>query len=231
MRKLIFLLLLFIVPVGNLTAVKPVESEVGADVDVSVCRQTYDKMGLDGVVDYAVFERAYEGYYKIKSRKKEIITLIDFSKPSTAERLYVLDMERGELLCRSHVSHGRNSGANYATSFSNEKGSHKSSLGFYLTGNTYQGKNGYSMLLHGLERGINDKALERAIVVHGAAYANPSVISGSGRLGRSFGCPALPQAVTEPIIDLIKGGTVLFIYANDPHYLTQSQYISNHDMV
>ena len=94
-------------------------------------------------------------------------------------------------------------GENYATSFSNEVGSYKSSLGFYLTGNTYQGKNGYSLLLDGLEKGINDRARERAIVVHGAAYANPSVCK-SGRLGRSFGCPALPQALTKPIINTIK---------------------------
>ena len=99
----------------------------------------------------------------------------------------------------------------------------KSSLGFYLTGNTYQGRNGYSLLLDGLEKGINDRARERAIVVHGAAYANPSVCK-SGRLGRSFGCPALPQALTKPIINTIKGGSVLFIYANNKEYMAKKLY-------
>ena len=116
-----------------------------------------------------------------------------------------LTWNRKKMLYSSVVSHGKNSGENYATSFSNEVGSYKSSLGFYLTGNTYQGRNGYSLLLDGLEKGINDRARERAIVVHGAAYANPSVCK-SGRLGRSFGCPALPQALTKPIINTIKGG-------------------------
>lgn len=118
-------------------------------------------------------------------------------------------------------AHGKNSGENYATSFSNAVGSYKSSLGFYLTGSTYRGKNGYSLLLDGLEKGINDCARERAIVVHGAAYANPSVCRG-GRLGRSFGCPALPQALTKPIINTIKGGSVLFIYANNKEYMAKS---------
>ena len=117
---------------------------------------------------------------------------------------------------------GKNSGGNYATSFSNVSGSYKSSLGFYVTENTYQGKNGYSLILNGLEKGINDKAKERAIVVHGAAYANPSVAASGGRLGRSFGCPALPQSLTKPIINTIKNGTLLFIYANDKGYLASS---------
>ena len=107
-----------------------------------------------------------------------------------------------------------------------EVGSYKSSLGFYLTGNTYQGRNGYSLLLDGLEKGINDRARERAIVVHGAAYANPSVCK-SGRLGRSFGCPALPQALTKPIINTIKGGSVLFIYANNKEYMAKSSILPN----
>ena len=128
------------------------------------------------------------------------------------------------MLYSSVVSHGKNSGENYATSFSNEVGSYKSSLGFYLTGNTYQGKNGYSLLLDGLEKGINDRARERAIVVHGAAYANPSVCK-SGRLGRSFGCPAVPQKLSRPIIDAIKGGSVMYIYAGTPDYLAHSSVL------
>lgn len=99
-------------------------------------------------------------------------------------------------------------------------------MGFFLTENTYQGKNGYSLVLNGLEKGINDRAKERAIVIHGAAYSNPSVIASSGRLGRSFGCPALPQSVSKPIINTIKGGSLLFIYANNKNYLSYSPILS-----
>lgn len=193
----------------------------------SESRSLYEDMKLEGVVAYTAFERAYQGYCEIDDRKQEIITLIDFTKPSTDERLYILDLKNRRMVLRSHVAHGQNSGENYATSFSNVSGSHKSSLGFYLTGDTYQGRNGYSLLLHGLEKGINDKARERAIVIHSAAYANPSVAS-RGRLGRSFGCPALPQAISKTVIDIIKGGTVLYIYANDPAYLSQSAYAAQH---
>lgn len=186
--------------------------------------QLFNEMQLQDVVNFAAFSQAFTGYNKIADKRKPIMTLIDFSKPSTAKRLFVFDMDKKELLYSSVVSHGRNSGGNYATSFSNEYGSYKSSLGFFLTGTTYQGKNGYSMILYGLEKGINDKAKERAIVMHGASYANPSTIS-SGRLGRSLGCPALPNTLTKPIINTIKDGSVLFIYADDPRYLAQSSII------
>ncbi|RGP12632.1 hypothetical protein DXB27_20385 [Parabacteroides gordonii] len=192
----------------------------------SSCRQLYVEMELDGVVNYAAFEQAVAGYNKITQKDKEILTLVDFSKPSTEERFYVFDMRHKKLLFSSLVSHGKNSGGNYATSFSNENGSLKSSLGFFLTENTYQGKNGYSLVLNGLEKGINDRAKERAIVIHGAAYSNPSVIASSGRLGRSFGCPALPQSVSKPIINTIKGGSLLFIYANNKNYLSYSPILS-----
>lgn len=192
----------------------------------SSCRQLYVEMELAGVVNYAAFEQAVAGYNKITQKDKEILTLVDFSKPSTEERFYVFDMRHKKLLFSSLVSHGKNSGGNYATSFSNENGSLKSSLGFFLTENTYQGKNGYSLVLNGLEKGINDRAKERAIVIHGAAYSNPSVIASSGRLGRSFGCPALPQSVSKPIINTIKGGSLLFIYANNKNYLSYSPILS-----
>ena len=141
-----------------------------------------------------------------------MLTLIDFTKPSNEERLLVLDMAEGKLLFHSLVAHGRNSGDLYATGFSNHPESHQSSLGLYLTEGTYTGKNGYSLRLNGLEKGVNDNALARAIVIHGAAYADPSVCRGGRRLGRSWGCPALPPALNRPIIDTIKGGSVLYIY-------------------
>ncbi len=189
-------------------------------------RQLYTEMSLDGIVNYRAFLQAIAGYEKIDVLHKGILTLIDYTKPSTEKRLYVLDIDNRKLLHESYVSHGRNSGGNFATSFSNENGSYKSSLGFFLTKNTYQGKNGYSLVLDGLEKGINDKAKDRAIVIHGAAYCDPSFISASGRLGRSLGCPALPLNICKPIINTIKEGSLVFIYANDPDYLTQSPILS-----
>lgn len=183
--------------------------------------QLYQEMQLGDIINFDAFEQALSGYEKINS-PKEILTLIDFSKPSTEERLYVLDMKQKKMLYASHVSHGQNSGANYATSFSNDIGSYKSSLGFYMTEGTYTGRNGYSLVLEGLEKDINDKAKERAIVIHGASYTNPAFISSMGRLGRSHGCPALPASLTQPIINTIKGGSLLFIYANSPDYQKNS---------
>ena len=222
MHKIFIYLLLLFIPVKF----SQMRSSEPAMREVSSCRQLYQEMQLEGIVNFTAFEQAITGYNKIEEKSKEILTLVDFSKPSTEERFYVFDMRHKKLLFSTLVSHGKNSGGNYATSFSNENGSLKSSLGFFLTENTYQGKNGYSLVLNGLEKGINDRAKERAIVIHGAAYSNPSVIASSGRLGRSFGCPALPQAVSKPIINTIKGGSLLFIYANNQNYLAYSPILS-----
>lgn len=204
-------------------------AERAASSDVEAYASLYRSMQLEGVVNWKAFRQAVAGYYKIDNRKREVLTLIDFSRPSTAKRLFVFDMRERKVLFSSVVSHGKNSGDNYATSFSNEYGSYKSSLGFYLTESTYQGKNGYSLILNGLEKGINDRARERAIVMHGAAYADPSVVSRGGRLGRSFGCPAVPQKLSRPIIDAIKGGSVMYIYAETPEYLAHSSVLKGAD--
>lgn len=182
----------------------------------------FDQLKLTGKVTYEAFAQALAGYNNIACKRKEIVTLIDYSKPSTEERLFVIDMKRKEVLHTSLVSHGRNSGHLYATAFSNDYGSYQSSLGFFLTDHTYQGSNGYSLVLDGLEKGINDRARARAIVMHGAPYSNPSVINSTGRLGRSLGCPALPQSISREIINLIKGGSLIYIYANDPNYFAES---------
>lgn len=220
-RILFFLTLLLLLP--TFSDVRCGERPAPGDS----CRDLYDRMQLEGIVDYTAFEQAMAGSGKIGREREEILTLIDFSKPSTEQRLYVLDLKQRKLLFRSLVAHGRNSGGNYATSFSNVAGSYKSSLGFYLTQNTYQGRNGYSLILDGLEKGINDQAKARAIVIHGAAYCDSSVIASAGRLGRSFGCPALPTAVSAAIIDTIKGGTLLYIYAGDRNYLARSPILAS----
>lgn len=188
------------------------------------CLSLYEALGLEGKVELYIFQKAYNGYLQISERKKNILTLIDFTKPSNTERLFVIDIDARKILQQSLVAHGKNSGHLYATRFSNNINSHQSSLGFYLTSETYIGSNGYSLRLEGLEEGINSNARRRAIVIHGARYANPSVCTGGGRLGRSFGCPALPEALNKPVIDTIKEGSVLYIYAEDQQYLSKSKF-------
>ncbi|MGL5702146.1 MAG: murein L,D-transpeptidase catalytic domain family protein [Cetobacterium sp.] len=187
-------------------------------------KKLYQEIGLAGKLDYDVFKTALNGYNKIE-RKKDLLTIIDYSKPSTEKRFFVIDMKQKKILVNSHVSHGKNSGGNIATSFSNKVSSNKSSLGFFLTENTYMGGNGYSLVLNGLEEGINDKAKERYIVIHGADYANPKMAKSLGRLGRSLGCPALPRDISKKTIDMIKNGSVIFAYGNDTNYLERSSYV------
>jgi len=173
-----------------------------------------------------VFTMAMNGWNKLKDNfKSPIITVIDFSLPSTEKRLWIIDTSKGEVLLNSVVSHGRNSGQLMAESFSNQPESFKSSLGFYQTGETYSGKHGYSLRLDGLEEGFNDQARNRAIVIHGADYAREEFAKGTGRLGRSLGCPALPSEISAEAIDLIKGGTLLFIYGQDKNYLSNSSFL------
>ena len=178
----------------------------------------YEQMSLEGLIDIKAFEFAYLGYKKLNNNKNNLLTIIDFNLPSTEKRMYVLDLSKKEVLYVTHVAHGRKSGGNYATSFSNKSGSYQSSLGFYRTAETYNGGNGYSLRLDGLEEGINDLARPRAVVIHGADYCNEEFIKSTGRLGRSFGCPALPQELNKPIINTIKDGSLIFIYADMPEY-------------
>jgi hypothetical protein len=154
-----------------------------------------------------------------------VITIIDFSLPSDKERLWVLDLIHGKVLFRCLVSHGRNSGELMAEYFSNNPGSCASSPGFYSTGETYIGKHGLSLTLNGLEIGINDKARERAIVIHGADYVSSGFIKKYGRIGRSLGCPAVPEELSKEIIQTIKGGSCLYIHVPKTSYTSNSQII------
>lgn len=232
MQKLFLYLTFLFFPTNYLAIPEPVSSPLPVEAPISYPHLSlYREMQLENILNYEAFRQAMIGYNKLEKKKKEFLTIIDFTKPSTEKRFYVLDLANKQLLFHTFVSHGKNSGDKYATSFSNQNGSHKSSLGFYRTENTYQGKNGYSLILEGLEKGINDRAKERAIVIHGAPYSNPSVISSGGRLGRSFGCPALPQALSIPIIHTIKEGSLLFIYANHPGYLGQSTILSTENSI
>jgi hypothetical protein len=184
-----------------------------------------DSLGLSK----EVFFLAINGYQKIKSQSSEkirsIVTIVDFSKPSNQKRMFVIDLLNKKVLFNTYVAHGRNSGQLYATSFSNENSSLKSSLGFYQTGKTYNGKHGYSLALVGLENGINDKAYERGIVIHPADYVSEPSIRSQGYCGRSWGCPALPADLSSQIINQIKNGSVLFVYGNDDNYLQKSKFL------
>ena len=185
----------------------------------------YRKAELKGVIDFDVFKMAITGYYQLNQRKKNIITIIDYSKPSTKERFFVIDIDNKKLLYNCLTAHGKNSGNNYATEFSDKPGSKMSSIGFFITAETYTGKHGYSLKLDGLEKNINDNARKRAIVIHAANYVSKSFIKKYGRLGRSWGCPALPPKLSKNIINTIKNGSVLFIYGNDKNYLIKSEYM------
>lgn len=154
------------------------------------------------------------------------LAVLDYSLPSTERRLWLFDLQSQRLLLAEYVAHGRGSGGNLAHAFSNVEGSHQSSLGLFLTEGTYNGGNGYSLLLDGLEPGTNDRARERRIVMHGADYVNPLQALRQGRLGRSFGCPALRPQVARTVIDELKGGQLLFAYYPDPAWLARSPYLS-----
>lgn len=177
------------------------------------------------------WETAWQGYETLKQqgyyRGNARLTIVDFSQPSTRKRLYVVDLAKRRLLFHSWVAHGQNSGTLYARQFSNMAESFQSSPGFYQTGLPYFGKNGYSLKLRGLERGINDRAEERAIVMHGADYVNPRILQSQGYLGRSWGCPAVLPALNQKIIDAIRQQTCLFIYTPDARYLNRSSVLAS----
>jgi hypothetical protein len=175
--------------------------------------ESYQENGLSK----EAFGLAIDGYKKIEDdlNKAKVITIIDFDLPSSKKRMWVLDINTQKVLFHTYVAHGRNSGNNVATKFSNVPQSNMSSLGFYLTGGTYQGKHGLSLYLDGLEQGVNDNARSRSIVIHGADYVSEGFVEKHGRLGRSFGCPALPLDVYREVIDVIADGSCLFINKSD----------------
>lgn len=171
-----------------------------------------------GIPEPAV-NMAINGFNWLKSENllnnDSLITIIDFSSESTDKRFFVFDVKNKQIIKNTWVAHGIQSGENYAESFSNKHSSNKSSLGLYVTRETYEGKHGYSLRLDGMTEGLNDNARERAIVIHGADYVSRYFIEETGRLGRSFGCPALPSDEAKEIIELIKEGSCLFIYHPD----------------
>jgi hypothetical protein len=187
----------------------------------------YESLQLEDLgLSQQAFQYAIKGYNYLLSTGKlsneQTLTIVDFSLPSSAKRLFVIDLENRKILYNTYVAHGRNSGKEYANSFSNAPESNKSSLGFYITKGTYNGAHGFSLKLEGEEKGINDNALSRAIVMHSADYVNKNLIRTQGYIGRSLGCPAIPKDVYKPIIQTIKDGSCLFIYGNNTTYSYKS---------
>jgi hypothetical protein len=200
-------------------------------IDNTDTKSVYDSIHLDlAGLNRKAFELAKTGLLKLKNLGKitndSILSIIDFSQPSTQKRLYILDLKNYTIRFNTYVAHGRNSGMVLAHSFSNRPHSYQSSLGFYITEEPYEGHNGYSLKLAGMEPGINDKAETRGIVVHGAKYVNSEMITETGRIGRSEGCPAVPTNEATPLINYIKDGTCLFIYYPDPSYSRQSALLN-----
>ena len=194
-------------------------------------RSVYDSLQLRlSGLSKSAYDYAKKGLDKLiaqgKLRNSSIISIVDFSLPSSEKRLFVIDLKNYKVLHNTWVAHGRNSGREMAQSFSNQESSFKSSPGFYVTGDTYRGSHGYSLKLQGMERGINDKAYERAIVMHGAEYVNPALVATQGFIGRSLGCPAVPVKMATPIINTIKNGSCLFIYNPSDSYMQRSQFLS-----
>ena len=177
-----------------------------------------------------IVKLAIDAFNKAKQKgvgvTKPIITVIDYTMASTQKRLWVLDIDKKQVLYTSMVAHGKNSGENYTTAFSNKMGSKQTSVGVFLTENTYVGHCGYTLRLQGLEKGFNDKAKDRLIVFHGAPYVNNKIAATYGRLGRSWGCPAVEKHLAAPIINTIKGGTLIFSFAELSPWLKQSQFIN-----
>lgn len=215
----------------NLLSNNKVINITESDAAANAIEAEYDSLHLDNMgLSKTAFTYAMKGFNYLlqqgKVAKDNIISIVDFSQPSSRKRLFVIDLNNFRVLYNTYVAHGVNSGKEYANQFSNTPESNKSSLGFYETKNTYLGGNGYSLRLAGLERGINDNAEKRDIVIHGAGYVDEALIRSQGYIGRSWGCPALPEKLHKPIIDKIKNGSCLFIYSENNAYLKKSKIIN-----
>lgn len=234
-------ILLFIIPVsftfarlkpksnasttGIIKTVNKVVSEINNKMII------YDSLQLNTLgLSKRAFEEGLKGYNVLLSQGKlnneGVISIVDFSLPSSQKRLFVIDLNNFKLLFNTYIAHGVKSGKEYATRFSNRPDSHMSSLGFYVTQATYFGEHGLSLKLEGEEKGINDNAESRAIVIHPADYVSENTVKSLGYLGRSYGCPALPENVAAPIIKTIKDGSCFFVYSDNEKYFSRSSLLN-----
>lgn len=226
MIKIVIYFIFIFIPVINNVGV----SEIVSDKPVNDV--IYNTINLaDTGLSKDVFNMAIKGLEKLdingKLQNPNIITIADYSQSSIKKRLYVIDLKNRKLLFNTYVAHGRNTGDEFAKSFSNKEGSFKSSLGFYITKHPITGSHtGFSLLIDGVEKGFNDHAVQREIIIHAAEYVTENFIKKYGRLGRSYGCPSLPPDMNKPIIDVIQGGTCLFLYNPDKDYLSKSSLLN-----
>ena len=212
-------------------AIKADSSGIEKSEEMNLTDFVFEKLQLERLgLSKEALEFAFKGYRNLVNKgalkNPDIITICDFSQSSTSKRLYVIDLKNYELLLNTYVAHGKNSGLDYAEKFSNNQDSHESSLGFYVTENTYVGGHGLSLRLNGLDVGFNDNALERSIVVHGSAYVGDSRKNNGSFMGRSYGCPAVPQKQVKKLINSIKNGSCLFIYHPTKNYIANSTILN-----
>ncbi len=213
------------------SSVKTTANKIASALIAAEATCLYDSMDLKSCgLSEKAFEYAYKGYRYLVNHhlliRNDVISICDFSQSSRSKRLYVVDLEQKKILINTYVAHGRKSGSEFAKSFSNNAESHKSSLGFYITQQTYYGDHGLSLKIRGLEKGFNDKAYKRNIVIHGSEYVGPDFLSMNKFCGRSFGCPAVPSAETDQLIQTIKNGSCLFIYYPTKKYITKSKILN-----
>jgi hypothetical protein len=211
----------------------PVVAVAASPVDIiqEEANNIYDSMHLKKTgLSQKAFVYAWKGYKQLLEKgqlnNESVLSICDFSQSSRRKRLYIIDIADMKLLVNTFVAHGRNSGGEYARSFSNKAESHKSSLGFYVTRKTYFGEHGLALKIEGLENGINDRADERNIVIHGSKYVGPNYLRNNRFSGRSFGCPAVPAKETQKVINTIKDGSCLFIYHPEKVYLSKSKILN-----
>jgi hypothetical protein len=223
--------LFMILPFMNVKADVPVETSSYSITNQIAAKYNQINFSTCDKMDFEVFDKAYRGYVNLLNAgklnaEKQILTVCDLSKSSNKYRLWIIDLKSNEVLVNDYVAHGQGSGDEFAMSFSNQENSHQSSLGFYVTGETYVGEHGRSLRLNGMDNGFNNAAYDRAIVVHGADYVNGSFVASQKRLGRSWGCPAVSNKIAGKVINTIQGGTCLFIYYPQKNYLQTAYWVN-----
>lgn len=220
----LFTLISTVLLTSNITSSAPIFAQAGPDINAQVQHLSHKAPRLNkNVLKLAL--TAYKNANKRGAVKKPVLTVIDYSLPSNKQRMWVFDVRNERLLYNTYVAHGKNSGVNKANHFSNRESSKESSLGTYITKDTYIGHKGYSLNLQGLDRGFNSNAYNRRVVIHGAWYMEPDFIRKAGRAGLSWGCPAIAQTLAKPIINTIKNGSVIFAYFPDKNFLSHSGYL------
>ena len=217
--------------VSNENKITEISTAEATLTDTQVIYKALEKENTAAMPSEEAFTLAMKGFNNLKSLpekvKKDILTVVDFSLPSTEKRLWVIDLASNKVLFNDYVAHGRNSGNDVAKKFSNVPNSYTSSIGFYMTAETYHGKHGLSLRLDGMDKGFNDNARRRAIVMHGADYVSNDFVEKYGRLGRSYGCPSVSMDIYEDVIGTISDGSLLFIYSPDENFLNKSTVLNS----